>query len=384
MTKAMNFLRHLFESGAWFTRTAVVGLIIAPGIVMLFLLVMSFMYQQSAPSILAAEIVAEIQSWGSPTTTGNIMVAKCEEVGAPTVSDEGRVLLPSPICERWGAIEVTSSTFASGIGKYLVLGYALLSLPGLLLAFVLELGGYRRTQVDVRIAEALAGSRSSSSSLPPRNSHLTEGDGFDFEEAKVDVFGCYYRDSSDHFRRAIGKPDWAPISVVLSSIGALHAGSATVMNPVLQTIIRDSGLPYDAPQADDWWDANHAHFRHVHGAFESYELNQGDDFNDENKEIYGFEGLSFYELIQEFFRAYQMRYPSLPFEFGSSTEALVGFHNSDVFKETRSAADGFFNQVNAWAQDRFVSCGLTVDTQCGLVKLEGYQPLYLASANDSF
>ncbi|EMG2118513.1 hypothetical protein V4Z64_005014 [Pseudomonas aeruginosa] len=140
MARTVRNAHFLFCWCRWMVTTMVGGLLIAPGIILTVLILMSIAISDLAPSRIAAELVAEIQSWGQATTAGNVMTRQCTALGGPEVHEDGAIFLPSTICEKWGEKEVSLDAFAATIGKYLKLVYVVLAIPGLFLAFALRIG----------------------------------------------------------------------------------------------------------------------------------------------------------------------------------------------------------------------------------------------------
>lgn len=138
MTNLINKHRRIIHGIAWSARFAILTAVLAPGLLLVSLLVLSTVVPEANPTKLLAEGTSYMQSLGSPSTPDHVMSGKCMSFGAPSIADDGAVLLPSPICEKWGSSEVTTDAFAKSLGHYLGISYILLLLPSALL--VLGLG----------------------------------------------------------------------------------------------------------------------------------------------------------------------------------------------------------------------------------------------------
>ncbi|HGM7876934.1 TPA: hypothetical protein ACKRQV_006709 [Pseudomonas aeruginosa] len=148
MTKFISKHRRVFNGIAWSARFALLTAVLPPGLLLVFLLALSTVLPEVTPTRLLAEGASYMQSLGSPSTPNHVMSGKCIALGAPSIADDGAVLMPSPICEKWGSIEVTTDDFAKSLGRYLGMGYILLLLPSALLVLGLGLankaGGWPR------------------------------------------------------------------------------------------------------------------------------------------------------------------------------------------------------------------------------------------------
>lgn len=148
MTNLINKHQRIIHGIAWLARFSLLTAVLAPGLLLVSLLVLSTVVPEVTPTRLLAEGTSYMQSLGSPSTPNHVMSGKCVSLGAPSIADDGALLLPSPICEKWGSLEVTTDVFAKSLGRYLGFGYILLMLPSglLVLGFGLanKAGGWPR------------------------------------------------------------------------------------------------------------------------------------------------------------------------------------------------------------------------------------------------
>ncbi|EMO5475005.1 TPA: hypothetical protein ACP3ZG_000623 [Pseudomonas aeruginosa] len=378
-TLQKRYTAFRFSTLTWALRFAFLTTTLVPGLLLgLLILLGSSIAPELAPSKLLTEATSYLQSLGSPSAQGRVKSEQCKGFSSSMQLEADQSLLPSVTCSEWETVELSQEEFASLARRAMGVIYILFLLPSAM--FVLGTGLATRRSHSGPGHDVAQHWQDTNHNLMPQargEKHLVGQQTFEYSKAKADQFGFYVSDGQQT-RRAAGKPDWAPLALTMSAINSIPQGFY-----VLEALLDAYDLPHDAPQAIDWLSANERSFWIAREALErQYDTYRATTAATTPMEARGYTGLSPVEAAHEFSQAYQMCHPRRTVLFLCASDERIAYHESGLVKSARESAKKLFDSSVLWVADLFEGSGLQVDRDNMLVKLPGYQPLYLSTSNE--
>lgn len=195
---------------------------------------------------------------------------------------------------------------------------------------------------------------------------------FDYSLATRWTLGLAYFDNEDRTVVAVGKPSWVPIQVLM-----LRLSDDSLVRAEIDEVFFMGTMRPDDAQVSLWLDRNAECFRRAYERLE-----RGDDAArsrdlPEGAEQDSYSGFTSREAIDAYVDAWAKVHARAGSIYLSSSERRAAFHRSPVMAEYARAARALAEHSDRWAMDWLGECGFELDRGEQLVRLEGYQPLFL-------
>lgn len=195
---------------------------------------------------------------------------------------------------------------------------------------------------------------------------------FEYAMARRWSLGLGYFDNDDRTVVAVGKPGWVPVQVLMLWL----AGDSQLSAEINAVFFMGRMCP-DDPQVRHWFDRNADCFLLAH-----QRLARGDDVArsqvlPEGAEQNSYSGLTSHEAIDAYVDAWVKVHARAGSIYLASSDRRAAFHRSPVMAEFARAARSLAEHSDRWAMDWLGEHGFELERAEQLVKLEGYQPLFL-------
>lgn len=195
---------------------------------------------------------------------------------------------------------------------------------------------------------------------------------FEYAMARRWSLGLAYFDNEDRTVVAVGKPGWVPVQVLMLRL----AGDSQLRAEINDVFFMGRMCP-DDPQVRHWLDRNADCFRRAHqclargdDAARQRELPEGDEQN-------SYSGLTLHEVIDAYVDAWAKVHARAGSLYLASSDRRAAFHRSPVMAEFARASRSLAEHSDRWAMDWLGESGFELEPAEQLVRLEGYQPLFL-------